>query len=145
MGASRKRKKKGMGTIAFLGLVILGCLVVIFFIGKGYVKSMVTRKVTEQVTQQVFERALESTGDPRAAEKAKEIVASMDKEDKEQAEEIIGKYADSQTIADCMDIVEGGINEQSISEVKQYLEQSVSEEDMQALQGMYEKYKDELQ
>ncbi|MDE7021887.1 MAG: hypothetical protein K2P23_13465, partial [Lachnospiraceae bacterium] len=82
---------------------------------------------------------------PQAAEKAKEIVANMDEEDKEQAQEIIGKYANSQTVSDCMEIVEDGINEESIGEVQQYLEQSVSEEDLNKLLELYQKYGAELQ
>lgn len=97
------------------------------------------------MAQQVIERALENAGDPQAAEKAKEIVANMEEEDKEQAQEIISKYADSQTIADCMEIVGDGINADSIEEVQQYLEQSVSEEDMSKLQELYEKYGEQLQ
>ena len=69
----------------------------------------------------------------------------MDAEDKKQAEEIIGKYADSETLSDCMDIVKDGVNAESIAQVQQYLEQSVSEEDMQALLELYEKYGDGVQ
>ena len=149
MARRRRKKKKGMGTIVFLSLVIALCLMVIFALGKGNimdtVKDKVTEKVTEQVAQQVIERALENAGDPQAAEKAKEIVANMEEEDKEQALEIIIKYADSQTFAVCMEIVGDGINSDSIEEVQQYLEQSVSEEDMSKLQELYEKYGEQLQ
>ena len=69
----------------------------------------------------------------------------MEAEDKKQAEEIIGKYADSETLSDCMDIVKDGVNAESIAQVQQYLEQSVSEEDMQALLELYEKYGDGVQ
>ena len=126
MAKKRRKKKKGTGKIVFLSLVIAACLVVIFMLSKGHivdtVKDKVTEKVVEQAAQQVIEKALESAGEPQAAEKAKEIVANMDEEDKEQAQEIIGKYANSQTVSDCMEIVEDGINEESIGEVQQYLE-----------------------
>ena len=145
MSRKRRKKKKGMGMILFLSLLIAGCLVIIFFIGKGYLMDAVKSKVTEMAAEQIFETALESVGDPQAAEKAKEIVANMDEEDKKQAEEIIGKYADSETLSDCMDIVKDGVNSESIAQVQQYLEQSVSEEDMQALLELYEKYGDGVQ
>lgn len=144
MSKKRRKKKKGIGMIVFLSLVIVGCLVVIFLIGKGAVADAVKSKIAETVTEQVFEQALESIGDPQAAEKAKEIVANMDEEDKKQAEEIIEKYANGQTISDCMDIVGDGIDSESIAEVQQYLEQSVSEEDIRKLQELYEKYGDEI-
>ena len=142
MSKRNRKKKKGMGMIIFLSLLIAGCLVIIFFIGKGYLTDAVKSKVTEMAAEQIFEKALESAGDPEAAEKAKQIVANMDAEDKKQAEEIIGKYADSETLSDCMDIVKDGVNAESIAQVQQYLEQSVSEEDMQALLELYEKYGD---
>ena len=149
MSKRRIKKKKGSGAVVFLSLVILGCLVVIFFLGKGYikdaVKAKVTEKVAEQVTQQVFEEVLKSAGDPQAAQKAKEMVTNMEEEDKKQTEEIIGKYADTQTLSDCMEIVEDGINSESIAQVQQYLEQSISEEDIKELENLYEKYKDEIQ
>ena len=145
MSGKRRKKKKGMGMILFLSLLIVGCLVIIFFIGKGYLMDAVKSKVTEMAAEQIFEKALESAGDPQAAEKAKQIVANMDEEDKKQAEEIIGKYADSETLSDCMDIVKDGVNSESISQVQQYLEQSVTEEDMQALLELYEKYGDGVQ
>ena len=44
-----------------------------------------------------------------------------------------------------MEIVGDGINEESLEEVQQYLEQSVSEEDMNKLQELYQKYGAELQ
>ena len=145
MSKRNRKKKKGMGMIIFLSLLIAGCLVIIFFIGKGYLTDAVKSKVTEMAAEQIFEKALESAGDPEAAEKAKQIVANMDAEDKKQAEEIIGKYADSETLSDCMDIVKDGVNAESIAQVQQYLEQSVSEEDMQALLELYEKYGDGVQ
>ena len=125
MSKKRNKKKKGMGLVVFLSMVIVLCLVIIFFLTndtmKGAVKQKVAEKVTEQVTQQVFEKALESAGDPQATEKAKEIVSNMDEEDKKAAEEIITKYADSETLSDCMEIVEDGVNSESISQVQDYL------------------------
>ena len=106
----------------------------------GRIKSAVTKKVTETVMEQAVQKALESTGDSQAAEKAKEIVGSMEEADKKEAEAIIEKYADSETIADCLEIVGDGVNRESIAEVKEYLQESVSEEDIQKLQELYRKY-----
>ena len=94
--------------------------------------------------EQAFQKALESTGNPQAAAKAKEIVNNMDESDKKEAEEIIEKYADSDTLSDVMDIVGNGVNSESISQVEQYLQNSMSDEDIDKLQELYEKYKDEF-
>lgn len=148
MSKKRRKKKNGSGMIVFLSLIIVGCLVVIFFLGKDYVAGAVKNKVVgiaaKQVTQQVFEKALESVGDPQAAEKAKEMVDNMDEEDKKETEKIINKYADSQMISDCMDMIGDGVSSESIEQVQQYLEQNVDEEDIQKLQELYEKYGEEI-
>lgn len=148
MSRRRKKKKSGMGIIIFLSLVIVVCVFVLVGLVRGNlvdgIKSAVTEKVTEQVMEQAIQKALESTGDPQAAAKAKEIVNNMDESDKKEAEAIIEKYADSDTLSDVMDIVGDGVNRESISQVEQYLKNAVSDEDIDKLQELYEKYKDEI-
>lgn len=143
MSRSRK-KKKGTGTIVFLCLVIVICVVVLVGLFKGTlgdgIKHVVVEKAAEQIMEQSVQKALENADDPQAAAKAKEIVNNMDETDKQQAEEIIEKYADTGTISDCMDIISDGVTEESVAEVKEYLQESVSAEDMQKLQELYEKY-----
>ena len=118
MSRRRKKKKKGVGMVVFLSLVIIVCVVVLVGLIRGNltdgIKSAVTEKVTEQVMEQVFQKALESTGDPQAAAKAKEIVNNMDESDKKEATEILEKYADGDTLSDVMDIVGNGVNRSSI-------------------------------
>ena len=64
----------------------------------------------------------------------------MEEADKQKAEEIIGKYADSETLSDCMEILGDGINEDSLGEIREYLEESVSKEDQAQLEELYRKY-----
>ncbi|MBD5489637.1 MAG: hypothetical protein HDR13_12735 [Lachnospiraceae bacterium] len=148
MSRRGKKKKKGMGIVIFLSFVIVVSAVVLIGLVRGNladgIKSAVTEKVTEQVMEQAFQKALESVGDPQAAAKAKEIVNNMDESDKKEAEAIIEKYADSDTLSDVMDIVGDGVNSESISQVEQYLKNTVSDEDVDKLQELYEKYKDEI-
>lgn len=149
MSSRRRKKKKGKGKVIFLCLLIAVCLVVLAGLIRGSflkekiadgIKSAVTEKVTEKVMEQAVQKALESSGDPEAADKAKEIVNTMEESDKKEAEAIIEKYADSETLSDCMEIVGNGINSESIAQVKDYLQESVSDEDIQKLQELYEKY-----
>ncbi len=148
MSKRGKKKKKGMGIVILLSLVIVVCAVVLIGLVRGNladgIKSAVTEKVAEQVMEQAFQKALESVGDPQAAAKAKEIVNNMDESDKKEAEAIIEKYADGDTLSDVMDIVGDGVNSESISQVEQYLKNAVSDEDIDKLQELYEKYKDEI-
>lgn len=145
----RKKKKSGVGKIIFLCLLIAVCLVILAGLVRGSflrdtvtegIKSAVTKKVTETVMEQAVQKALESSGDPQAAARAKEIVDNMEESDKKEAEAIIEKYADSETLSDCLEIVGDGINSESIAEVQEYLQESVSDEDIQKLQELYEKY-----
>ncbi len=43
-------------------------------------------------------------------------------------------------ISDCLEIVGDGVNSESIAEVQEYLQESVSEEDIRKLQELYQKY-----
>lgn len=144
-----KKKKSGVGKIIFLCLLIAVCLVILAGLVKGSflrdavtegIKSAVTKKVTETVMEQAVQKVLESSGDPQAAARAKEIVDNMEESDKKEAEAIIEKYADSETLSGCLEIVGDGINSESIAEVQEYLQESVSDEDIQKLQELYEKY-----
>ena len=144
MSRGRKKKKKSIGTIIILLLVIVVCVIVLIGLVSGSFKdsiqSAVTGKVTEQFMEQAIRKALESSGDPEAAAKAKEIVDSIDEADKKAAEEIIGKYANQNTVSDLIDIAGGGINSDSVEQIKDYLQNSMSEEDIQKLQELYNKY-----
>ena len=90
--------------------------------------------------EQVVQKALESSGNPQAAAKAKEIVGNMEEADKQEAEAILEKYADSETLSDCMEIVGDGINSETVTQVQEYLQERVADEDIQKLQELYEKY-----
>lgn len=90
--------------------------------------------------EQALKQALESSGDPQAAQKAKEIVENMDEADKQKAEEIIERYADSDTLSDVMGIVGDGVDGSTLSEVKEYLRENVSEQDQAELEALYQKY-----
>lgn len=141
---NRRRRKKGYGKIVFLSLVIIACVAIIIGLANGAltntVKSAVKEKVTHEVMEQAVQKALESNGDPEAEQKAKEIVDNMENTDKQKAEAIIEKYADSDTLSDCMEIVSDGVDEESLEQVKEYLEGTVSAEDQAQLEELYRKY-----
>ena len=148
MSRGRKKKKKGIGTIIVLLLVIVVCVIVLIGIVGGSFKdgiqSVVTRKVTEQFMEQAIQKALENSGDPEAAAKAKEIVDSIDEADKKAAEEIIEKYANQDTVSDLIDIAGGGINSESVEQIKDYLQDNMSEDDIRKLQELYNKYGEQV-
>lgn len=148
MSRGRKKKKKGIGTIIVLLLVIVVCVIVLIgLVGGSFkdgIQSVVTRKVTEQFMEQAIQKALENSGDPEAAAKAKEIVDSIDEADKKAAEEIIEKYANQDTVSDLIDIAGGGINSESVEQIKDYLQDNMSEDDIRKLQELYNKYGEQV-
>lgn len=137
-----------MGTVIFLALLVIVCAMVLIGLVRGNLtdslKSAVNRKVTEQVMEQAIQEALERSGDPQAAAKAKEIVGSMDEADRKEAEAIVEKYANGDTLSDLANIVGNGINNESVEQVKEYLQENVSEEDIQKLQELYQKYGEQV-
>lgn len=148
MSRGRKKKKKGVGTIVMLLLVIVACVIGLIGLVSGSFKdgiqSAVTEKVTEQFMEQAIRKTLENSGNPEAAARAKEIVDNIDEEDKKAAEEIIGKYANQDTVSDLIDIAGGGINSESVEQIKDYLQDNMSEDDIQKLQELYNKYGEQV-
>ena len=140
----KRKKKKGYGKIVFFSLLMVVCIAAVIGLVSGsltdVVQSAVNKKAAQLIMEQAVQKVLESNGDPQAAAKAKEIVDQMEEADKQKAEEIIGKYADSDTLSDCIEILGDGINEESLEEIKDYLEESVSAEDRAQLEDLYQKY-----
>lgn len=142
--ARRRKKKKGLVPVIILSLLIGVCIVIAIGIASGTltraVKHVVVQKASETMMEQAVKKALESVGDPQAAEKAKEIIDHMDESDKQKAEEIIERYADSDTLTDVIEIVGDGVNGDSLSQVEAYLQENVSEQDQADLEELYRKY-----
>ncbi len=141
MGRRRRKKKRGNGTIVFLLLVIIAGIGVLFLLEKDFIIDRMKDKVGAIAADQVAEKAFETIlqDDPEAAQKAKEIVNSMDETDKEQVMDIVGKYANSETVSEVMDIIRDD-SADSVEQAKEYLQESVSEEDLQKLEELYQKY-----
>lgn len=152
-GRKRRKKKTGAGTIFFLSLLIAaGCFVLLGLTNEAFaekikgltiekVQEKAEEKVAEQVLEQVVVQALESTGDPEAAKKAKEIVNNIDEEDKQKVVEMVGKYVNEDTLSDVKDMIDEGINGEAVSEIKEHLQESISDEDKEKLAELYEKYR----
>ena len=119
MSRRRRKKKKGTGTILFLSVVILAGGITLF-----------------GLTNETFAGKLKSV----TTDKAKEIMDSIDEEDKQKAKEMIGKYVNKDTISEMTDLIEEGINKETVTEVTEYLKESISEEDKQKLEELYQKY-----
>ncbi len=141
MGRRRRKKKRGSGTVVFLLLVIIAGIGVLFLLEKDFIMDRMKDKVGGIAADQIAEKAFETIlqDDPEAAQKAKEIVNNMDETDKKQVMDIVGKYANSETVSEVMDII-GDDSADSVEQAKEYLQESVSEEDLRKLEELYQKY-----
>ena len=143
-GKRKKKKKKNTRTVIILSIVIVVCVIVLIWLVGGLLKnkvmSAVHRKVTEQVMEYGIRQALESIDDPEAAARAKEIVDSIDEEDLREVEEIVEKVVNEDTVSDLINIVGSGVDSGSVEQVKDYLQENISEEDIRKLQELYNKY-----
>lgn len=145
MSGKRRKKRSGRGTVFLLVLIIIVGLAILLALGKDYLFDGMKNKVKDIISEQVTEKALENIfrelDDSEAAEKAKEIINTMGEEDKEELKNIVGKYANKETVSEVIEMIGSG-TESSLEQAKEYLEETVSEEDIQKLQELYEKYKD---
>ena len=151
MSRRRRKKKKGTGTIFVLSiLIVAGSMVLLGLTNETFaakLKGLTTDKVMkvkdeaeEEILERAIQQVLESTGDPEAAEKAKEIMDSFDEEDRQKAKEMVGKYVNKDTISDVADMINGELNSDTVAEMKEYLEESISEEDREQLEALFQKY-----
>lgn len=57
---------------------------------------------------------------------------------------MVGKYVNKDTISDVADMIDAGINSEAVTEMKEYLQESITEEDKEKLRELYEKYREEF-
>ncbi|MEE1008078.1 MAG: hypothetical protein UH963_02920 [Agathobacter sp.] len=119
---------------------------VVFILGMMLVlKLFVFDKVKEKATEIALEKVLEqeaSTENPYLQnESVKKLLENMETEDKETAEEIITNTVSASDIPK----LSGYVAKKDTASLKKYVQENLSEEDMGKLQGLYDKYKDQIQ
>ena len=95
------------------------------------VKNQITKVVAKEMMQQQIEAVV---GDSQQAE---EIVNEMDPEDMDRAMEIAKKYVTVGEIKGYMQAVKNG----NVESVKEALKEKMSQEDLNELRSIYEKYR----
>lgn len=119
---------------------------VVFILGMMLIlKLFVFDKVKEKATEIALEKVLEqeaSTENPYLQnESVKKLLENMETEDKETAEEIITNTVSASDIPK----LSGYVAKKDTARLKKYVQENLSEEDMGKLQGLYDKYKDQIQ
>lgn len=137
---SKKRKKKRHTGRVILSLTLI-VLAIGLFLGKDALTDALKTKAAQFVAKKMLEEQLRQSipsENPGAdAIDASKIVDQMDTEDLQKATEIAEKYIDSGNIGKYVEMVADG----NLSELKEQVQNDLSEADQQTLLELYEKYK----
>lgn len=114
-----------------IAVVIVAVIVVLLLVGGMMVKKQITKVVAKEMMKYQIETVV---GDSQQAE---EIVNEMDQEDMDRVMEIANKYVSFDEIKGYMQSVKSG----DVESVKDALKAKMSQEDLEELRTIYEKYK----
>ncbi len=137
MSRRRKKKKSYVGKTIFCIILIIIGAAIIYSLFKDPVKKSVQKSVTKVAIEQVIKS---ETGEDVDIDS---VMDTMDEEDESACQEIIDKYSSSDTISEAASVYKSSGGD--LSEVKSYLKDEVSTEDMAKLKELYYKYQDEVQ
>lgn len=127
----RRKRKSYAGRIILLILLLLIALLILgITIYKDRIVKTVSTKVAVTAIEQMIKSQTGSTVD------IEEIKSQMDKEDVEEFDGIVEKYADTEKLEKCIDLYKN----QGSQAVKEYLKEEVKEEDIDKLKELYKKY-----
>ncbi len=141
MAKRRKKQRNGWKTLAIVLTVVLVLGIGIFFT-KDYVVAKAEEKVQDALIENVLETVINSDSGAAsdAAKQAKEIYDNMSDEDKDACRELIDNNLTTENVKNVTQYVKNG----DASGLKNYVKNSVSQEDKETIKSMYYKYRDEL-
>ncbi|MEG0961397.1 MAG: hypothetical protein RSD28_06590 [Lachnospiraceae bacterium] len=137
--AKRRKKKSHLGWIVTALILIAGISAV--FLGKDYIISGVKEKAVKELSKQLIKFQMEqqiSVGEKSV--NVSEIINHMEKEDVQAVTDIAEKYVSTENIQDAVDMVKDG----DVSDLQEYAKENLTEQDIQELQDIYEKYKNQI-
>ena len=133
----RRRKKRSAAGVFLKTLVIVLVIAGILFYAKGFVKQKVEDKVAETVVDQI---ATSDVSLPDGGSAGK-IYSSMSTEDQEKVKKIVDNHMNTEAASKVQQFVTSGDKEG----LKQYAQESLTQEEQDELQELYNKYKDGAQ
>lgn len=141
MAKRRKKQRNGWKILAIVLTVVLVLGIGIFFT-KDYVVAKAEEKVQDALIENVLETVINSDSGAAsdAAKQAKEIYDNMSDEDKDACRELIDNNLTTENVKNVTQYVKNG----DASGLKNYVKNSVSQEDKETIKSMYYKYRDEL-
>lgn len=130
--AGRKKKSKLIKLVIVLIIIVAVGLVLRFVV---YDKAKA--KVTSAIATKMFEEQLPEGVSSEQAEQAQKIYDSMSEEDQETVNQIVEDKANAGTISE----VSGYLKNQDTEGLKEYVKESFSEQEIQQMKDLYNKYK----
>lgn len=137
---THKKKRRVSGVkkvILILELLLLVGLIVYY--GKTKLKEVVVKQAADQVVETIVTNQAKQMG--ASDEEIKQVLEQVSEEDKQAVEDIVINHLDSEVISQGTEYLEKG----DIEGLKQYASEELSQEEIQQLMGLYEKYKDTIE
>ena len=98
------------------------------------------KKAASYATQKAVEVIVKESGATVEQEQIKEIYETLPEEDRQTVESIVEEHINAQTAAEVTTYLQNRDKEG----LKQYAEETLSEEELQELKQLYDKYKDQI-
>lgn len=129
------RRKKHIGLKVFL--VIIAIIIVAGVVCKEQIKNVIGDKVAEVAVEKLIDEKLNDDSLTYGDVSAKEILDNMDEEDKQTVTDIVKDNMTAENIKTAESYVKSG----DTDGLKEYVKETLSEEDKATVTEMYEKYK----
>lgn len=130
--AGRRRKSKFIGFIIFL-IIIVAVVLVLRFVVYDKAKA----KVTSAIASKILEEQLPEGVSQEQVEQVQQIYDSMSEEDQDTVDRIVEEKLNAKTVSE----VGGYLKNNDKEGLKEYIKDSFSEQDIQEMKDMYDKYK----
>lgn len=137
--AKKKKKKKTNFLLTFIKtLATIMVIGIIVFVGWTYAKQTVLANASEKIMEYAIKEEASKYG--LNSEKVEEVMKKIDDADKDVIENIVEEHLDKETISQSLELVKN----QDAEGLKEYLSNELSQDEMNKIMGMYEKYKDDF-
>lgn len=121
-------------------LLLLAVLILTGVLCRNQIMRAVEKKASNVVVEKVLQEAIAADDDISGDVTAKEIMDSMEEEDKETVENIISEHLTEENINAAKEYVKAN----DMSGLAQYAKDTLDSDDMQTVYGLYEKYKNQI-
>lgn len=136
--AKRRNKKRHTGWIVLAVILVIGAGT---FAAKDVIIGGIKTKAAETIGKKLLESQLEGQININGQNvDVSEIIDKMEEEDVEKVTDIAEKYVSGESISECMGMIQDG----NVSGLQDYAKENLTQEDKQELQGIYEKYKNQI-